>query len=52
MIFLTTADIPVEADPLDSKIVARISQILNETSVPNLLWGQLFVNCLWGPNDN
>lgn len=33
------ADIPVEAESLDGKFVARISQILNDAGVPNLLWG-------------
>lgn len=33
------ADIPVEAESLDGKFVASISQILNNAGVPNLLWG-------------
>ena len=35
----TMADIPVEAESLDGKFVASISQILNDAGVPNLLWG-------------
>ena len=33
------ADIPVEAESLDAKFVARISRLLNDAGVPNLLWG-------------
>jgi hypothetical protein len=31
------ADITIEADSLDDKFVAKISQILNDAGVPNLL---------------
>jgi hypothetical protein len=33
------ADIPVEAESPDGSFVASISQILNDASIPNLLWG-------------
>lgn len=33
------ADTLVEAEALDNKFVAKISQILNAAGVPNLLWG-------------